>query len=66
MADGRIIADGIAKDVLTNLEAMARTKLRPPQITALAWEIAKQKESFPKDIISITEMKTKLLGLGQP
>ncbi len=65
MADGRIIADGMAKDVLTNLEAMARTKLRPPQITALAWEIAKHEKSFPKDLISITEMKTRLLGLGR-
>ena len=64
MTEGQIIADGMAKDVLTNLEALDRTKLRPPQITELAWEIAKQEETFPKDLISINEMKTRLLGLG--
>lgn len=65
MANGSIIADGMAKDVLTNLDTLAQTKLRPPQITALAWEIAKHEETFPKDLISINEMKIKLLGLGR-
>ena len=65
MTEGRIIADGMAKDVLTNLEVLTKTNLRPPQITALAWEIANQKQSFPKDVITISEMKTNLLEFGR-
>jgi energy-coupling factor transporter ATPase len=63
MAEGRIVADGMAKEVLTNSDVLTKTKLRPPQITALAWELAKQERSFSRDILTTSELKAKLLPL---
>ncbi len=60
MAEGRIVADGIGKDVLTNLERLTQASLVPPQITQIFIEL--RDFGFPTDIIDLYEAKEVLLG----
>jgi energy-coupling factor transport system ATP-binding protein len=60
MAEGRIVADGIGKDVLTNLERLTQASLVPPQITQIFIEL--RDFGFPTDIIDLYEAKEVLLS----
>jgi energy-coupling factor transport system ATP-binding protein len=59
MKEGKIVADGEGKEILTNLEALAQSSIVLPQIA----QIFKQLTPFglPKNIINIYEAKDMLL-----
>lgn len=59
MAQGRILADGPTRQVLTNQELLAQTFLKSPQITRLAQSL-NGRFDFPKDILSVQEFYTEL------
>ncbi len=59
MSEGRIVADGKGKDVLTNLDRLSQASLVPPQITQIFIEIGDF--GFPTDIIDLYEAKEALL-----
>lgn len=59
MSEGRIVADGKGKDVLTNLDGLSQASLVPPQITQIFMEI--RDFGFPTDIIDLYEAKEALL-----
>ena len=56
MSDGRIIADGAAKTVLTDFKTLREASIIPPQITQLFSSIAKY--GFPQDVIDLWEAKS--------
>lgn len=59
MAQGRILADGPTRQVLTNQELLAQAFLKSPQITRLAQSL-NGRFDFPKDILSVQEFYTEL------
>ncbi|MEM2875344.1 MAG: ATP-binding cassette domain-containing protein [Candidatus Bathyarchaeia archaeon] len=56
MSDGRIIADGRAKDVLTDFELLMEASIVPPQITQMFSNL--KDFNFPSDIIDVWEAKS--------
>ncbi|MHA1595969.1 MAG: energy-coupling factor ABC transporter ATP-binding protein [Candidatus Baldrarchaeia archaeon] len=63
MARGRIIADGVPEDVLTNDEILRRASLIPPQATKIAWEVSRELEDFPRKIIRVKELYEAVISL---
>jgi energy-coupling factor transport system ATP-binding protein len=59
MAQGRILADGPTRQVLTNQELLAQAFLKPPQITRLAQSL-NGRFSFPQDILTVPEFYAEL------
>ena len=55
MKEGRIVADGEGKEILTNLEALAQSSIVLPQIAQIFKQLAPL--GFPKNIIDIYEAK---------
>jgi len=60
MAQGKILAEGGAKQVLTNPKLVARTSIMPPQITQIFLGLADL--GLPTDLIDIHEAKEALLN----
>jgi energy-coupling factor transport system ATP-binding protein len=60
MLQGRIVADGEAKDVLTNLEVLTQASIVPPQIAQIFLQLSD--EGFPKNVIDIYDAREKLLN----
>jgi energy-coupling factor transport system ATP-binding protein len=60
MLQGRIIADGEAKDVLTNLEVLTQASIVPPQIAQIFLQLSDA--GFPKNVIDIYDAREKLLN----
>ncbi|HEX3046557.1 MAG TPA: ATP-binding cassette domain-containing protein [Bacillota bacterium] len=54
MKQGRILADGTPREVLTKTTLLAESFLKPPQITLLAQAFSNY--GFPEDIISVEEL----------
>lgn len=59
MSQGKIVAGGVAKDVLTNKKLVAQASIVPPQITQIFLELADL--GFPTDVIDIHEASKILL-----
>jgi energy-coupling factor transport system ATP-binding protein len=59
MSEGRIIEDGTAKEIMTNLEALRKASVSPPEITRLFDRIS----SFgvPKDVLNVDDATRILL-----
>jgi energy-coupling factor transport system ATP-binding protein len=59
MRDGKIVADGIAKDILTNPKMLKESSIVLPQIAQVFSKLAPL--GLPADIIDIDEAKTAIL-----
>jgi len=59
MKEGKIVADGEGKEILTNLEAIAQSSIVLPQIAQIFKQLTPL--GFPKNIIDIYEAKDMLL-----
>ncbi len=59
MRDGKIVADGEARKILTNPEILEQASIVPPQITQIFINLSDL--SFPKDIIDVYEAREILL-----
>lgn len=67
MAQGRILADGPTRQVLTNQELLAQAFIKAPQITRLAQSLNRD-FGFPRDVLTVKEFYTELkqrLGVRQ-
>lgn len=56
MADGRIIAEGDKRDILTNLELLEKVRLLPPQIPHIAWLLRKEGVLNEHKVLYIDEL----------
>jgi energy-coupling factor transport system ATP-binding protein len=54
LAAGQILMDGSTREVFSEPELLAKTFVKPPQITRLAQALDRHK--FPKDVLSVNEM----------
>ena len=54
LKDGQILADGEAKNILSNTELLAKSNLVPPQINFLAKRL--RDLNVPENIIKVDEM----------
>ncbi len=61
--EGKVIADGPTKEVFTQLDLLAKSSLKPPQITLLAIELYKRGYPIPKEIMSVKEMVNEFLKI---
>ncbi|MHA1238204.1 MAG: energy-coupling factor ABC transporter ATP-binding protein [Candidatus Odinarchaeia archaeon] len=62
MANGRIIADGEVREVLTNPKLIEKSSLLPPQITEFCWAIKENVKNFPGDLITVDEAEKHILS----
>jgi len=60
MKEGRIVADGEGKEILTNLDALARSSIVLPQVAQIFTQLSAL--GFPKNVIDIYEAKDLLLN----
>jgi energy-coupling factor transport system ATP-binding protein len=60
MKEGKIVADGEGKEILTNLDALAQSSIVLPQIAQIFKQLAPL--GFPKNIIDIYEAKEIVLA----
>jgi energy-coupling factor transport system ATP-binding protein len=60
MRDGKIVADGIAKDILTNAKLLEESSIVLPQIAQIFTKLSPL--GLPADIIDIDEAKTAILS----
>jgi len=59
MKEGKIVADGEGKEILTNTAALAESSIVLPQIAQIFTQL--EHLGFPKDVIDIYEAKALLL-----
>ena len=59
MSEGRIVADGEAKRILTDTKLVAQASIVPPQITQIFLELADL--GLPADLIDVYEARKALL-----
>ena len=60
MSQGKILAEGIAEEILTNPKLVAQASIVPPQITQIFLELADL--GLPTDVIDVHEATKILLG----
>jgi len=53
MAGGNVIADGSVKQIMTNIEAMKKASVSPPEIAKVFSLLSKY--GFPQDILDVSE-----------
>lgn len=61
MREGKIVADGEARKVLTNPQVLTRASIVPPQIAQIFMHLSDL--GLPKDIIDVYEAREKLLNV---
>ncbi|MFQ6075734.1 MAG: energy-coupling factor ABC transporter ATP-binding protein [Candidatus Bathyarchaeia archaeon] len=61
MARGRIVADGPAKEILSDRNVMMKASILPPQVSQLFYWLGDY--GLPRDIIGVYEAKDLLMGL---
>lgn len=61
MREGRVVADGEARKVLTNPEILTQASIVPPQITQIFLQLSDFQ--LPKEVIDVYEAREKLLNL---
>lgn len=54
LAQGQVLADGTTREVFSQPDLLAKTFVKPPQITSLAQSL--DGYGFPKDILAVDEM----------
>jgi len=59
LAQGRILADGPTRQVLTDQELLAQAFIKPPQITRLAQNL-NGRFGFPRDVLTVKEFYAEL------
>ncbi|MCS7386393.1 MAG: energy-coupling factor ABC transporter ATP-binding protein [archaeon GB-1867-005] len=59
MSEGKIIADGSTRRILTDSDLIRRARLTPPQITQVAWELSDL--GVPKDLMWVSEARDAIL-----
>jgi energy-coupling factor transport system ATP-binding protein len=65
--DGRILADGPTRRVLSDATLLERAYLRPPQVTRVAQRLAEF--GIAQDVLTVAELRAELiaaLGRGGP
>lgn len=60
MVQGNIIAEGPAKEILTNRELVAQASIVPPQISQIFFELSDLK--FPPDVIDVYDARDVILN----
>ena len=55
MADGRIVADGKAEEILTNPKLLAEVSVVPPQVTQIFMEL--EHIGFPRKVVDLYEAR---------
>lgn len=60
MAQGRVVADGPTREVLTNREALELAHVKPPQITRVAQRLSHL--GIPPDVMTVDEMLRAIFG----
>ena len=63
LSKGRVIAEGLAEEILTNRELLLSASLLPPQLAELSWDLALQKPSI--DLEQVVSEASKLIGGAQ-
>jgi energy-coupling factor transport system ATP-binding protein len=63
MADGGIIADGTAKEIMTDAEAMERASVSPPEITKIFSRLSRY--GLPGDVLGVDEAIEVLMRLKE-
>jgi len=58
LSQGRLLADGTPREILSNPSLLQRARLLPPQLTQFAHQLGQHIPTFPKDIISLREAVT--------
>ena len=53
MADGRVIADGPVKEIMTNVEALSKASVSPPEITKVFSKLSSY--GCPSDVLDVDE-----------
>ena len=61
MREGRVVADGEVRKVLTNPEILTQASIVPPQITQIFLQLSDFQ--LPKEVIDVYEAREKLLNL---
>ncbi|HIQ03920.1 MAG TPA: energy-coupling factor transporter ATPase [Desulfurococcales archaeon] len=61
--NGRILVDAPAREVFSNIELLAQSSLKPPQITLLSIELNRRGYPIPRDILTVKEMADKITSL---
>jgi energy-coupling factor transport system ATP-binding protein len=59
MAEGKIVADGVGKKVLTEIDHLTQAHIVPPQITQIFMDLADL--DLPRDVIDLYEARNVLL-----
>jgi energy-coupling factor transport system ATP-binding protein len=59
MAEGKVVADGIGKKVLTEIDPLTQAHIVPPQITQIFMDLADL--GLPRDVIDLYEARNVLL-----
>ncbi len=54
MSQGRILRDGLARNVLTDVDLLREARLLPAQMTEFAWSLVGR--GVPRDILTVPEM----------
>ncbi len=54
LSQGRVLRDGAAREVLTDLELLREARLLPVQMTEFAWGLADR--GVPRDVLTVPEM----------
>jgi len=60
MADGRIVADGKAEEIMTDWDSLKRASVSPPEITKLFSKL--QDYGLPGDVLDVEEASDLILG----
>ncbi|MGD2200159.1 MAG: energy-coupling factor transporter ATPase [Candidatus Bathyarchaeota archaeon] len=60
MADGRIIADGSTKEIMTDIQALEEASVSPPEITKVFRELSRY--GLPPDVVDVDEAVELLVG----
>jgi energy-coupling factor transporter ATPase len=63
MADGKIVADGSIKEIMTNDEALRRASVSPPEITKVFSRLSNY--GLPSDVLDVDEAADLLSGLRE-
>lgn len=64
--EGKIVMDGVPKQIFSNVEKIKGLGLEVPQVTELLYELNKEGFDLPKDILSVDEAFDALKGLLCP
>jgi ABC-type multidrug transport system ATPase subunit len=65
MADGRVIADGSSKEIMTDSDALSKASVSPPEITKAFGALSRR--GLPGDVLDVDEafdVLSRLLEVG--